>query len=130
MSLDRIQQGRETIAKVMGTQGSDLFEKLGGIAGDFMKEAMGFAFGYCYNRPNLGYRDRELVTMTALVTLGHVPHELKTHINGALNVGITRDEVVETILHLFMYVGAPTMVNALLCAKEVFDQRDADGVKN
>ena len=69
--------------------------------------------------PGLALRDRSLVTMATLVVLGR-SEELKGHIGYALNIGISREEILEMIMHLAHYAGWPFGVGALRVAKEVF----------
>jgi 4-carboxymuconolactone decarboxylase len=49
------------------------------------------------------------------------------HINGALNVGCTREEIVEVIIQMAVYAGFPAALNGMFAAKEVFRQRDEKG---
>ena len=49
------------------------------------------------------------------------------HINGALNVGCTREEIIEVIIQIAVYAGFPAALNGMFAAKEVFGQRDGKG---
>jgi alkylhydroperoxidase/carboxymuconolactone decarboxylase family protein YurZ len=84
------------------------------------------SFGEIYLRPGLDLRQRQLVTITALTTLGGAEAQLEVHINAGLNVGVTAREVVEAILHCIPYTGFPRVLNAILVAKRVFEERDVD----
>ena len=67
--------------------------------------------------PGLSERERELVTISVLLTLGR-EREARTHLHGALNVGITKDELVEVLMQLGVYAGFPaTMTGADLIAE-------------
>jgi 4-carboxymuconolactone decarboxylase len=70
------------------------------------------------SRPGLDRRSRQLATIAALTALGHAP-QLEVHIRGALNVGCTRQEIVEVILQMAVYAGFPAAINALNVAREV-----------
>jgi 4-carboxymuconolactone decarboxylase len=82
-------------------------------------------------RPALDLRTRSFLTMAALTALGHL-HQLRRHVNSALNIGITPDEIHELLLHVGNYAGLPTWENALPVANEVFVLRgilpEGDGV--
>jgi len=82
-----------------------------------------FPFGDIYTRPQLDLKSREIAVVAALTALGNAQPQLKVHLHGALNVGCTRDEVVETIMQMAVYAGFPAALNGLLAAKEVFAQR-------
>ena len=74
-------------------------------------------------RPGLGLRDRSLITVAALCAL-HRPNELKIHLGRALDNGVTRTELCETIMHMAIYGGFPVAVEGMALAKDVFDERD------
>jgi 4-carboxymuconolactone decarboxylase len=75
-----------------------------------------FCWGTILERPGLSERERELITISVLIALGR-DREAVTHLNGALNVGITKDEIVEVLMQLGVYAGFPaTMTGAALLA--------------
>ncbi|ACQ96932.1 4-carboxymuconolactone decarboxylase family protein [Burkholderia pseudomallei] len=84
-----------------------------------------FGFGDIYSRPQLDLKSREIATIASLATLGHAQPQLKVHIEAALNVGCTRDEIVEVFMQMALYAGFPAALNALFAAHDVFGQRDA-----
>lgn len=85
-----------------------------------------FAFGDIYDRPGLDARSRQLVTLGVLAALGGCEPQLRVHIGAALNVGISREEVVESFLHSAVYAGFPRAINATLTARDVFADRDLE----
>lgn len=82
------------------------------------------AWGAVWVRDGLSKKQRSMVTLSILVAINR-PHELKTHIKGALNNGLTREEIREIFLHAAAYCGAPAAVDAFRTAKEVFKELDA-----
>ncbi len=80
-----------------------------------------FGFGDIYSRPQLDLRAREIATIAALAALGNAQPQLKIHIEAALNVGCTRDEIVEVFMQMALYAGFPAALNALFAAREVFE---------
>jgi alkylhydroperoxidase/carboxymuconolactone decarboxylase family protein YurZ len=89
------------------------------LAPDFFKLVREFCFGMFWSRPGLAVRDRSLVTVTVLATLGKTD-ELRSHLIGARNVGLSQDELIEALMHVGVYAGVPTGVNALKAAAEAF----------
>jgi 4-carboxymuconolactone decarboxylase len=89
--------------------------------------AIEFPFGDIYCRPGLDLKSREIATVAALTALGSATPQLKVHIHGALNVGLSRREVVEAIIQMAVYVGFPAALNGTFAAKEVFQERDEKG---
>jgi 4-carboxymuconolactone decarboxylase len=76
-------------------------------------------FGMLWTRPGLDLKTRALICVVSDVATGRTP-ELKMHIRIARNQGWTEDELVESMLHLLGYVGAPLVREALITAKETF----------
>ena len=88
---------------------------------------MEFPFGDIYCRPALDLKSREIAAIAVLTALGNAAPQLKVHIHGALNVGSTRQEVVEVIMQMAVYAGFPAALNGLFAAKDVFKDRDESG---
>jgi len=89
------------------------------LAPDFYRYVAESAFGMLWSRPQLAIRDRSLVTCAQLAALGKT-EELKAHLRGALNVGITQEELVEVLMQTAVYAGVPAANEALKTAAEVF----------
>jgi 4-carboxymuconolactone decarboxylase len=79
-------------------------------------------FGDVWERPELSKRDRSLITVAVLTAL-YRTEQLRGHIRRALDNGVTKDEIGETITHVAFYGGWPTAANAVQIAKQVFDER-------
>lgn len=104
-----------------------MVDALADVAPDFARLLIEFPFGDVYSRPGLALRDREIATVAALTAIGHAPAQLKVHVQAALNVGLTRDEITEVIMQMAVYAGFPAALNGLFAAKEVFAENDAEG---
>jgi alkylhydroperoxidase/carboxymuconolactone decarboxylase family protein YurZ len=88
------------------------------LAPDFYRYVAESAFGMIWSRPNLALRDRSLVTVAQLAALGQT-EELTAHLRGALNLGITKEELVEVLMQTAVYAGVPAANAALKAAAEV-----------
>jgi 4-carboxymuconolactone decarboxylase len=128
VNTDRYQQGWQKLAQVDGHAGEQVIESLKGIAPDLARYVIEFPFGDIYSRPGLDLKSREIATVAALTAMGNAQPQLKVHIHGALNVGCTREEVIETIIQMAVYAGFPAALNGIFAAKEVFTERDAKAV--
>jgi len=124
---DRYQRGWEKLKEVDGEAGERVIDSLKDIAPDFARLVIEFPFGDIYSRPGLDLKSREIAVVAALTALGNAVPQLKVHIQGALNVGCTRREVVEVIMQMAVYAGFPSALNGLFAAKEVFKERDDSG---
>ena len=78
------------------------------------------AWGDVWQRPGLDLKTRSLITVSMLVAMGK-QHELKGHVRGALNNGVTPEELQEVLLHASIYCGVPTAVEAFRTAASVVD---------
>jgi 4-carboxymuconolactone decarboxylase len=88
------------------------------LAPDYFSLVRQFCFGMFWSRPNLAVRDRSLITVAMLAALGR-QEELAAHLRGALNVGISKDELVEVLMQVGVYAGVPAGVGALNTAASV-----------
>ncbi len=78
-------------------------------------------FGDVWQRPGLGPRDRSLITVASLISTYRI-NEMPFHLKRALENGVTKDELIETITHLAFYSGWPTASTALGIARRVFEE--------
>jgi 4-carboxymuconolactone decarboxylase len=124
---DRYERGWDKLKEVDGEAGERVIESLKDIAPDFARYVIEFPFGDIYSRPGLDLKTREIAVVAGLTALGNAAPQLKVHIHGALNVGCTRQEVVEVIMQMAVYAGFPAALNGLFAAKEVFKERDESG---
>lgn len=84
-----------------------------------------YCWGAIWTRPGLDKKSRSILNLGMLTALNR-NHELKLHIKGALNNGLTRDEIREVFLQTAIYCGVPAGVEAFRCAREVFAELDAN----
>ncbi|BBT18783.1 4-carboxymuconolactone decarboxylase [Metapseudomonas otitidis] len=123
----RYQRGLAKLKEIDGEAGERVVESLAGIAPDFARYLVEFPFGDIYSRPGLDLKSREIAVVAALTALGNAAPQLKVHVHGALNVGASRTEIVETIMQMAVYAGFPAALNGLAVAREVFEQRGEAG---
>ena len=114
-------KGLTTRTQVMG---EDFVNKALGGATDFtqpMQEHItAKAWGDVWQRPGLELKTRSMITVAMLIAMGK-QHELKGHVRGALNNGVTPAELQEVLLHAAVYCGVPSAVEAFRTAAEVVD---------
>jgi len=120
MKSDRFNKGWEKLKEVDGSAGEKVIESLKDIAPEFADLLIEFPFGDIYTRENLDLKSREIATIAALTVMGNASAQLKVHIHAGLNVGCTKEEIVEVIMQMAVYGGFPCALNGLFAAKEVF----------
>lgn len=120
MIKTRFQTGMENLNLIDGTIGGNVITSLEDIAPDIGKYIVEFAFGDIYSREILSLQEREIITLTSLLTSGGCENQLNVHINASLNVGISKEKIIETFIHCIPYVGFPKVLNAVFVAKEIF----------
>lgn len=123
MENTRFTQGMEQLKAIDGKGGENVIKSLEDIAPDLGKFIVEFAFGDIYTREGLTTEEREMITLSSLLTAGGCEPQLEVHINGALNVGISPEKVIETFLQCIPYTGFPKALNAVYAAKKVFAER-------
>jgi 4-carboxymuconolactone decarboxylase len=123
MNDERFNRGWTKLKEIDGDAGEKVIESLKDIAPDLGKYTIEFPFGDIYSRPGLDLKSREIATVAALTALGNAAPQLKVHIHGALNVGCTKEEIIEVIIQMAVYAGFPAALNGMTAAKEVFKER-------
>ena len=86
---------------------------------DFLNEN---CWGLVWTREGLEPKTRSVITLTALAATNKWG-EFKTHIRGAMNNGWTSEELREMILHMSVYLGVPTALEAFRAASEVVNEK-------
>lgn len=123
MKETRYENGMKRLKEIDGAGGEAVIRSLEDISPDLGKFIVEFAFGDIYTRKEMSMQERELITITSLLTLGGCEPQLEVHINGALNVGIPPQKVIETFLQCIPYTGFPRVLNAVFTAKKIFAER-------
>ncbi|MBI1179298.1 MAG: 4-carboxymuconolactone decarboxylase [Alphaproteobacteria bacterium] len=112
MSDERRERGLATLRELMGPEAAPPLDD------PLVAMAVDHVFADVWSRPGLELRERSLVTCAALVALGK-EHELRFHLRGLLNTGVTPQAVEEMMIHLAHYAGWPAGVNGLRAARQV-----------
>ncbi|RNB83009.1 carboxymuconolactone decarboxylase family protein [Brevibacillus nitrificans] len=123
MTTERYQRGWEKLMEIDGEGGEKVIESLQDIAPDVGRYIVEFAFGDIYSRDGLDLKQRQLVTLASLTTQGGCEPQLQVHMNAALNVGLSPQEIMEAITHCIPYTGFSRVLNAIFVAKRVFQER-------
>jgi 4-carboxymuconolactone decarboxylase len=123
--VNRRERGEELMRLVDGDKVTDnLLRAYEDVAPDFARHLVEFAFGEIYAREG-DLKQRELVAIASLATMGGCDAQLETHVHGALNVGLSRGEIVEAVMTLIPYIGFPKALNAMAIVKRVLEKRSA-----
>ena len=109
-----------------GHSGERLVASLASICPDFATMTIEWALAGVMGRPGLDLITRELMLIAACTTLGYAEPQLRAHIEAALRVGATREQVVETIVQMTFYAGGAATSNALRTAAEVLNAADGE----
>ena len=120
---DAVQAGLATRTQVMG---AEFVERAFAGASDYTLPMQEFitrnAWGNVWQRPGLDKKTRSFITVAMLAAMGK-QHELKGHVRGALNNGVTPEELREVMLHATVYCGFPTAIDAFRCVAEVVEAK-------
>jgi 4-carboxymuconolactone decarboxylase len=122
MNKQAFDKGLATRRAVLGAEYVDNSLK---NADDFNMPMQELVTEYCWNeiwnRPGLDRRTRSFLNLAMLIALNR-PHELKLHVRGAINNGLTKEEIREVFLQAAIYCGVPAGIDAFRTAKEVFKE--------
>ncbi|OED72207.1 4-carboxymuconolactone decarboxylase [Vibrio splendidus ZS-139] len=126
MNQSRFDIGLERLNHIDGEAGQQVIDSLQDICPDLAKYTIEYPFGDIYSRPGLDLKSREIATVAALTALGNCDPQLKVHLNAALNVGCSEEEVKEVILQMSVYAGFPAALNGMFAFKEVLAERSTN----
>lgn len=115
-------KGLKTRREVLGADYVDAAIK---NADDFNMPMQELVTDYCWNgiwnRPGLDRRTRSMLNL-AMITALNRPHELKLHVRGAINNGLTKNDIQEVFLQTAIYCGVPAAIDSFRSAREVFKE--------
>ena len=122
MNKELFEKGLKVRREVLGADYVDASLK---NADDFNMPMQELVTQYCWgevwNRPGLDRRTRSLLNL-AMITALNRPHELKLHVRGAINNGVTKEEIAEVFLQSAIYCGVPAAIDSFRVAREVFKE--------
>jgi len=95
----------------------------------FQRITTEWCWGYAWSRPGLDRKTRSLINLAMLTALNRAP-EVKLHVRGAINNGVTVDEIKEVLLHATIYCGIPAGLDAFKAANQVLEQMGRIPVSN
>ena len=121
----RYERGLERLDDITQGAGQAVVDRLTRTSPDIARYVVEYPYGDIFCRPGLSDQQRQLAIIAALAALGYAQPELRVHIHGALNVGVTREEVVETMILMSVYAGFPASIHGINAAEAVFAERDA-----
>jgi len=84
-----------------------------------------YCWGDIWNRPGLERAERSLINLAMISALNR-PHELKVHVRGAINNGVTKEQIQEVFLQVAIYCGAPAALESFRLAREVFAEMERE----
>lgn len=123
---EKFERGLKTRRAVLG---SEYVDRSLEQADDFNWPLQQLATEYCWdeiwNRPGIDRRTRSVLNLGMIAALNR-PHEMKLHIRGAINNGLTRDELKEIFLQVAVYCGMPAALDCFRIAREVFAEMGID----
>ena len=126
MDQDLYDKGMKIRREVLGDAYVDRALAKSGPFNDPLQELVTtYCWGWCWGREGLEKRDRSLINLAMIAVLNR-HNELKAHIRGALNNGLSREEIREVLLQVGIYGGIPAAVDSFRLANEAFGEIDAE----
>ncbi|MCO5162676.1 MAG: carboxymuconolactone decarboxylase family protein [Mesorhizobium sp.] len=122
---DLFEEGLQLRRQVLGPEYVDRSMK---SANDFMMTfqhiTTEWCWGYAWGRDTLDLKTRSMLNLAMLTALNRAA-EIKLHVRGAVNNGVTVDEIKEVLLHATVYCGIPAGLDAFKAANEVLTEMRA-----
>ncbi|QOY37117.1 carboxymuconolactone decarboxylase family protein [Anaerobacillus isosaccharinicus] len=117
--MDRYDSGLENFKNICGENAINSLEELKAISPELASMVIEFAYGDLHTLTNLTHREKEIISITSLITQGEINSALELHYKAALNIGITSKEIKDLIVHSVAYIGFPKAIKAMMLLKEV-----------
>ncbi|MGG0668906.1 carboxymuconolactone decarboxylase family protein [Lederbergia citrisecunda] len=117
----RYEAGAKVMEELFSKEVRTGMEEIKKISPDLWNMIVSFGFGDLYARKTLSLAQREIITLTTLITQGAF-EQLRVHLQAALNTGLSKEEIIELIIHCAGYVGFPKAVQAMGIAGEIFKE--------
>ncbi len=117
---ERLNRALELLERLEPGAPDKVTANLDALSPEFTEIILGFAFADVAARPQIDLKTREMMTVAALTAMGTAPGQLEFHIRAALNVGVTREEIIEILLQMAVYAGVPACINGVAAAKKAF----------
>lgn len=114
--------GRRRLKEILGEKSENIIKMFEAISPDFANYVVEFAYGDLYTRKNFSDKYRELAAVACLIGQGNTGLPLKAHLNGMLNVGWSKEEIIELLIFLVGYAGFPPCVEAINIFKQVLEE--------
>lgn len=122
MNKELFEKGLTTRRAVLG---ADYVDRAIASADDFSRPMQELVTEYCWgeiwSRPGLDRKTRSMLNLAMLTALNR-PHEVKLHVRGAINNGLTKQEISEIFLQAAIYCGVPAAIDSFRTAREVFKE--------
>lgn len=122
--MNKREIGKQRIKEIIGEKSEGIIKMFEAISPDFANYVLEFGFGDLYSRKGFSDKHRELVAVACLIGQGNTGLPLKTHLGAMLNVGWTKEEIIELLIFLVGYVGFPSCVEAISAFKEIIEEID------
>lgn len=117
-------QGLATRRQVLGSEYVDAsIQNATDFNIDMQELVTQYCWGDIWNRPGLDRRTRSFLNLAMMTALNR-PHELTLHVRGAINNGLTRDEIKEVFLQAAIYCGVPAAIDSFRVAAETLKEID------
>jgi 4-carboxymuconolactone decarboxylase len=120
---ERYAAGLKVMEELFSEEVRSGMEQMKEVSPDLWELIVSFGFGDLYSRNTLSLSQREIITLTTLITQGAFD-QLRVHLQAALNIGLSKEEITEVIMHCAGYVGFPKAVQAMGIAGEIFKQNE------
>lgn len=121
ISIKRFETGYNNFANFGGENALNSLEELKTISPELATLVVEFAYGDLHSLTSLTPREKEIISISSLITQGEIDSALELHFKAALNLGISIQEIKGIILHSVAYVGFPKAIKAMLLLKKMLE---------
>lgn len=123
-TVDPLPLALEILERLESGASKKVAANLDAFSPDVAELVLGYSFTDIIARDEIDLKTREMLTVAMLAAMGTAQGQLEFHMRAALNVGVTREEIVEIVLQVSVYAGVPACMNAITVAKNAFQSKN------
>lgn len=120
--MNKREIGKRRIKEVLGERSENIIKRYEEISPDFAGYVLDFSYGDLYARTGLSDKIREVAAVACIIGQGNTGLPLKAHLAGMLNVGWTKNEIIELLIFLVGFIGFPSCVEAITALQQIIEE--------
>ncbi|MDQ7730404.1 carboxymuconolactone decarboxylase family protein [Halomonas sp. SpR8] len=122
---DKTARGKDIMNQLEAGAGDRVTARLAELDAGLSRLVTDYAFADVVGRPGLDLKTREMLTVAALTAMGTAQGQLEFHMRAALNVGVSKEELLEIVIQMAVYAGVPACMNGITAYRSALNSQSS-----